>query len=187
MKLWNRFWIKPEELPIDEWCQRGPRRNADFMLQGQRDKQWAQSAQLRVSYLFAHGPRACAGLSSSLNVDLNQRGCQLCPHKKKENKSLFKISRELQFGLCKLGKPHSSPPPGMAREEGFYGEGKEAAGNRTHCFPSTGSSSGKVGLWLHFLLGSAMSQDARAPCSGLRTPFRWGFCLLAFWNRHRGL
>ena len=124
MKLWNRFWIKPEELPIDEWCQRGPRRNADFMLQGQRDKQWAQSAQLRVSYLFAHGPRACAGLSSSLNVDLNQRGCQLCPHKKKENKSLFKISRELQFGLCKLGKPHSSPPRnGKGRRLLWGGEG----------------------------------------------------------------
>ena len=48
---------------------------------------------------------------------------------KKENKSLFKISRELQFGLCRLGKPHSSPPerPG---KKAFMGRGRKAGGCR---------------------------------------------------------
>ena len=185
MKLWNRFWIKPEELPVHEWCQRGPRRKAAFVLQGQRASGELSQLNCRCP---TYGPTACAGLFSSLNVDLNQRGCQLCPHQKEKTKVYLISAENCNSGSAGLASHIQAPPNGQGRRLLWGGEGRqEAAGNRTHCFPSTGSSSGKVGPWLHFLPGSAMSQDARAPYSGLRTPFCWGFCLLAFWNRHRGL
>ena len=126
MKLWNRFWIKPEELPVHEWCQRGPRRKAAFVLQGQRDKRWAQPAQLRVSYLRPHS--LCGSFLVPECWPKPKRLPAMSPPKK-ENRSLFKISRELQFGLCRLGKPHSSPPERQGKKA-FMGRGRKAGGCR---------------------------------------------------------
>lgn len=189
MKPWNRFWIKPEELQIQEWCKLGLRRQQTSRLQGQRAKQWAQLAQWRGSYLFALEPQYL--WASFLNVDLIQRDCQLFPYEKRKTKVYLRSAKNCNSGSAALANHVQVPPapPRMTREEGFHREGREVRLQETE--PTAlhrpgphqgrqvfGSTSCRALLW---------SQDARAPYSGLRTPFWWGFCLLAFWNRHRGL
>lgn len=103
------------------------------------------------------GPTAYAGLFWSPKVDLNQRDCQLFPQEKKKTKVYLRSAENCNSGSASLASHIQVPPPhGKGRRLLRGGEGRqEAAGNRTHCFLSTESSSGKVGLWLHFLPGSA--------------------------------
>ena len=88
--------------------------------------------------------------------------------------SLFRMSREFRFGVCKHEKPHTSPQQKM--------EGKRKLGGLfstesivflwlNYCQRTGHLSSSWVLLWL---------QDVRAPPSGLLTLINWCFCLLIF-------
>lgn len=75
----------------------------------------------------------------------------------------------------------------MAREEGFYGEGKEVRRlQETEPTASTDPVLVREGRSLAPLLpGSAVVTGRESTLFWSHNPFWWGFCLLAFWNRQR--
>ena len=140
MKPWNRFWIKAEELQIQEWCKLGPRRQQTSRLQGQQDKQWAQSAQWWGSYLFAQEPQYLWG--SFLNVDVNQRDCPLFPHEKRKTKVYLRSAENCSSGSAALVShvqvspnplipyPQPRPRPTWQGKKAFTGRGGKLGGSR---------------------------------------------------------
>ena len=79
--------------------------------------------------------------------------------------SLFKISRELQFGVCNHGEPHSRSL--RAREGGFYREEKEiqrAIVNRSSRL-FMGSVFARKGVFLLPMMAGLKSSSFRSPKS----------------------
>ena len=99
---------------------------------------------------------------------------------------LFEIGRELKFGVCSHGKPHASPHTARKGEHFYGGEGRgveevgRALVSRVHDFLLAESLPGKKessSCWVLLL-----SQDMRAPPSGLLTLCNWVFWILIFYT-----
>ena len=95
---------------------------------------------------------------------------------------LFRISRELQFGVCIFGKPHASPHT-VREGEYFYRRSKEVGKAIVN------KESMAFHVWVldrnkeessFFLLDSAIVPRCESFLFDLLTLFNWGCCLLFF-------
>lgn len=127
MKPWNRFWIKPEELQIQEWCKLGPRRPANLQAPGSvRQAVSSVGSVVGVLPVCSRAPIPMGIFSECWPKPKRLPAISL---RKNENKIYLRSAENCNSGSAAL-ESHIQVSPAWEGKKAFTGRGRKLGGYR---------------------------------------------------------